>query len=60
MIGTVELTYSVGQKISCIKGINSTNGVGNDEDVCLGAGLGAGLGQIANNGGIRVEKIYLV
>ena len=34
-----------------------TYGVGNDEDVCVGAVLGGGLCEVTNDGGVGVEKV---
>lgn len=38
-------------------GDGGVDGVGDDEDVGLRAGLGAGLGQVADDGGVGVEQI---
>jgi hypothetical protein len=37
--------------------LSGTYRVSDDENVCLGASFGAGLGEVADNGGIGVEEI---
>lgn len=36
----------------------NTYGVGDDEDVSLGSSLSGGLGEVADDGGVGVEKVY--
>ena len=38
-------------------GDGRVDGIGNDEDVGLGGSIGDGLGQVTNNGGVRVEEV---
>ena len=40
--------------------MRTTYGVGDDEDVSLGSSLSGGLGEVADNGGVGVEQVYIM
>lgn len=57
-IGTVEFTGSIepGEHANCVY-LSLMRLTGDDEDVSVGSVVGNGLGQVADNGGVRVEQI---
>ena len=38
--------------------MNSSYGVGDDEDLGLGGSLGGSLSKVADNGGVGVEQVW--
>ena len=39
-------------------GHGAVYGVGDDEDVGVGGGLGAGFGEVADYGGVGIEEVF--
>ena len=53
-LGVVD---AAGLENLCADGDGGVDGVGDDEDLGVGGGLGDGLGQVADDGGVGVEEV---